>query len=157
MSYKRIALSCCAAAALLCGTGWLDNNFAKRTQVDVDEFRHPSGKEVMLTIDAARLGKVTGKSFSTDEVKLGFTDEEGKESAIAFATKGVDKVDNKMRLNFIMPQKKGAIHLYFDGKGSSSDKKYLRTDENNAIKIKLGEKTHINSYSPNLNKFIELY
>ena len=40
---------------------------------------------------------------------------------------------------------------------SSSDKKYLRTDENNAIKIKLGEKTHINSYSPNLNKFIELY
>ena len=24
--------------------GWLDNNFAKRTQIDVDDFRHPSAK-----------------------------------------------------------------------------------------------------------------
>ena len=122
----RKILSCSfAAAALVMGSGWLDGNFDKRIKVDVDEFRHPAGKEVMLTIDAVRLGKAAKAEFDTGKVKLGFTDAAGKESEIAFALDGVDKVDNKMRIAFTMPEKSGTIHLYYDGKGTAASKKYL--------------------------------
>ena len=40
---------------------------------------------------------------------------------------------------------------------NAANKKYLRTDENNAIKVKLGENVVISAYSPNLKKNIKLH
>ena len=40
---------------------------------------------------------------------------------------------------------------------NAANKKYLRTDENNAIKVKLGENVEISAYSPNLKKNIKLH
>ena len=118
------AKSLFAAGLVLLTAGWLDDNYSKRTLIDVDEFRHAPGKEVMLTIDPARLEKACKEKFSPETVKLGFTDVSGKESEIAFATGGVDKVDGKMRLNFTMPQDKGIVHLYFAGTGKAALQQY---------------------------------
>ena len=124
MDTKKFIYSCCAAGTLLLSSGWLDNNFAKRTELDVDAFRHPAGKEVLLTIDSVRLGKAAKADFNSGKVKLGFTDVSGKEREIAFASNGVEKVDGRMRISFTMPQERGVLHLYYDGKGSASTKKY---------------------------------
>ena len=104
MNTKKLIYSCCAAGTLFLSSGWLDKNFAKRTELDVDAFRHPAGKEVLLTIDAARLGKAAKSDFQNKKIKLGFTDASGKEREIAFASNGVEKVDRKMRISFTMPQ-----------------------------------------------------
>ena len=124
MNTRKLIYSCCAAGTLLLSSGWLDKNFAKRTELDVDAFRHPAGKEVLLTIDAARLGKATKSDFQNKKIKLGFTDASGKEREIAFASNGVEKVDRKMRISFTMPQEKGTLHLYFDGNGKGAGKTY---------------------------------
>ena len=124
MDLKNFIVCGSALSALLLSAGWLDGNFAKRTQIDVDAFRHPAGKNVMLTIDPARLKKAVGVDFAPGKVKLGFTSLSGKESELAFASNGVDPVDNKMRLNFVMPQEQGKIHLYFDGKTDGKVQSY---------------------------------
>ena len=106
----------CTAVAIL-ATGWLDNNFSHRSEIDVDEFRHPAGKDVVLTLDSKRLEKATGKKFDAGSVKLSVIDASGQEKEIAFYTAGVEAADGKMRLNFIKPQ--GKVYLYFGGKGTS--------------------------------------
>ena len=121
---KKTALSLLSAGAVLLTAGWLDNNYSKRTEIDTDEIRTPGGKEVVLTIDARRLAKVCKEEFSAQSVKLGFTDESGKEREISFATDGYDRVDGKMRFNFTMPREKGKIHLYYGGKGTAAKREY---------------------------------
>ena len=86
MNVKNFILCGGALSALMLSTGWLDGNFTKRTQIDVDAFRHPAGKNVMLTIDPARLKKAVGVDFAPGKVKLGFTSLSGKESELAFAS-----------------------------------------------------------------------
>ena len=122
-SWGRFLIFSVSLCTVILSAGWLDNNFAKRTQIDIDDFRHPVGKEVMLTIDSARLEKAAGEKFSPDTVKLGCVAPDGSEKEISYATNGVDKVDNKMRFNFIRPE--GKIYLYFGGKTQAVTKPYI--------------------------------
>ena len=118
MTKEKVSLFFAAMGIVVLTSGWLDAGFSKRTAVDVDHFRHPAGKPVLLTIDAARMEKASGEKFAPDTVKLGYVDDSGKESAVSFAASDVDKVDNKLRLSFVMPFKKGKMYLYFGGKGA---------------------------------------
>ncbi len=119
---RGILLTASAAGVVLLTAGWLDGGFAKRTQIDIDSFRHPAGKPVLLTIDPGRLEKASGSKFSANTVKLGYEDVSGKEVEVPFATGCLDKVDNKMRLNFVSPGNDGKLYLYFDGKSSVTPK-----------------------------------
>ena len=65
MERKFLNLFICGVSFAL-ASGWLDNGFSKRTQVDVDAFRHPAGAPVMLTLDSVRLEKATGEKFSPE-------------------------------------------------------------------------------------------
>ena len=60
---RKVLQAVFAAGAVLLTAGWLDSGFSKRTTVDVDHFRHPADKPVLLTIDAARLGKAAKSDF----------------------------------------------------------------------------------------------
>ena len=121
MGCKFLNLFICGVSFVL-ASGWLDNGFSKRTQVDVDAFRHPAGAPVMLTLDSVRLEKATGEKFSPETVKLGFVSADGSEQQVDFASAGVDKVDNKLRLNFVMPDDNGRLYLYFGGRNNSYSK-----------------------------------
>ena len=122
---RQVLQAVFAAGVVLLTAGWLDSGFSKRTTVDVDHFRHPAGKPVLLTIDAARMEKASKEKFAPDTVKLGFVDVSGKEKAIPFAADPVDKVDNKLRIFFTMPSAKGKVYLYFGGKGTKPALKYV--------------------------------
>ena len=82
---RQVLQAVFAAGTVLLTAGWLDGGFSKRTTVDVDHFRHPAGKPVLLTIDASRMEKASKEKFAPDTVKLGFVDVSGKEKAIPFA------------------------------------------------------------------------
>ena len=110
----RQLLSAFVFSVVFLSSGWLDKSFDKRIPVDVDDYRHPVGKEVLLTIDPARLERALGEKFSPETVKLGCTDADGNETLLKYASGGVDKVDGKMRLSFVRPE--GKIFLYFSGK-----------------------------------------
>ena len=113
----------CLLSAMFLTAGWLDDGFEKRIKIDVDDFRHPVGREVLLTIDTARLEKVLEKKISPSEVKLGFVGADGVEKELPYATGGVDKVDNKMRLGFVRPA--GKIYLYYGGRNTSAVLPYI--------------------------------
>ena len=116
---KKILTFIPFAAAALLSSGWLDNNFSKRTEIDTDTFRHPEGREMVLTLDAKRLEKACKEEFAPGKIKLSAVDAEGKEKEVAFYSSGVDKVDNKLRLVFVKPA--GKLFLYFGGSGKSAD------------------------------------
>ncbi|MBO5991067.1 MAG: LamG domain-containing protein, partial [Lentisphaeria bacterium] len=116
---RGILLTASAAGVVLLTAGWLDGGFAKRTLIDVDKFRHPAGKPVLLTIDPGRLEKATGEKFSASTVKLGY-EKSGRETEIPFATGCLDKVDGKMRLSFVSPGNDGKLYLYFGGRNNSA-------------------------------------
>ena len=114
---KRFVLFLFSSGALLLSSGWLDAGYSKRTEVDVDDFRHAPGREVVLTIDARRMEKATGEKFAADTVLLGELSADGKDKNVDFVSDGVDSVDGKMRLSFIRPE--GKLFLYFGGKGKA--------------------------------------
>ena len=154
MDLKNFVVCGSAISVLLFSSGWLDGNFARRTPVDVDNFRHPAGKNVMLTLDAVRLGRAAKAEFAPDKIKLGFTSPAGKEQEIAFASNGVDPIDKKLRISFVMPQEKGKVHLYFDGKTDYKPTAYpdvLAGNGINAAKYKSDGKLKVKSIKNGLN------